>query len=62
MTRRLLKLAVQVVYVDDDGDTLTEVVSPTITVPAHKVPDLPSELAAQIAAYNREAAGDVEAG
>ncbi len=55
--RRLLKVVVQPVFVDDDGDTLVEVAAPAVTVPAHKVDDLPAELAAQLEAFNRAADG-----
>lgn len=55
--RRLLKVIVEPVFVDDDGDTLVEVVAPRTTVPAHKIDDFPLELWEQLDEYNRTVAG-----
>lgn len=52
MTLRLLKVMVQPVLVDDDGEHLSEVVAEPIAVSAADWPDFPARLADDIAQQN----------
>lgn len=49
MTLRLVKVIVQPMLVEDDGEHLKEVVAKPVTVDAADWPDYPAKLAAEIA-------------